>query len=105
MTFTVAHPTGNTLTLTLMILLWKLFSTTITSPASAGESVPSCLKKWIESEKMLIVTESFNTFFYLSNNLQLTDIHVKNLDFNVETDIHSSAVISQVSVRQINKRV
>lgn len=32
------------LTLTLMILLWKLFSTTMTSPASAGESVPSCLK-------------------------------------------------------------
>lgn len=35
-----------TLTLTLMILLWKLLSTTITSPVSAlGESVPSCLKR------------------------------------------------------------
>lgn len=35
----------NTLTLTLMILLWKLLRTTTTSPASAGESVPSCLQK------------------------------------------------------------
>lgn len=35
----------STLTLTLMILLWKLLSKTVTSPASAGESVPSCLQK------------------------------------------------------------
>lgn len=34
----------STLTLTLMILLWKLLSTTMTLPASTGESVPSCLK-------------------------------------------------------------
>lgn len=48
-----------TLTLTLMILLWKLLSTTMTSPASTGESVPSCLKHtqhYINTNKQPIST-------------------------------------------------
>lgn len=58
-----------TLTLTLMILLWKLFSTTRTSPTSAGESVPSCLKK---SEKEIRIAasrinHSYQSLWNLSN--------------------------------------
>lgn len=57
---------GNILTLTLMILLWKLFSKTMTSPASAGESVPSCLKGWIKSKK--VITESETQWLWNLDN-------------------------------------